>query len=164
LKKLFFVYELRSAPPVAVPGAAALPSDHIAVLGCDCDCGLSSFTYLCCKDGRWAKQAAVLEFKCVALLSAKDARALSVCSTSWLSLLGVEQCKHKLPLSWILPPEALSISTDKSAGPYASVTLLPGVVAKATEWSPLGPLVMRLMSQQPGCADLPGWFVKTKHR
>ena len=162
-KKMFFVYEIHAAPSAATDAPAA-PSAPLAIFGCDCDCGVSSYTYLSCNESRWSKQTAAVTFKCVTLLPPKEAHALSVCSSSWLSLMGVEECKHKLPLSWILPPEALSISSGSSVGPYASLTLLAGVVTKASAWSPFGPLVMRVLSQQPGCSDLPRWFVKTKHR
>jgi hypothetical protein len=162
-KKMFFVYEIHAAPSAATDAPAA-PSAPLAIFGCDCDCGVGSYTYLYCNESRWSKQTATVTFKCVTLLPPKEAHALSVCSSSWLSLLGVEECKHKLPLCWILPPEALSISSGSSVGPYASLTLLAGVVTKACAWSPFGPLMMRVLSQQPGCSDLPRWFVKTKHR
>ena len=163
-KKMFFVYEIRASSLVAATAPAAAPSAPLAVFGCECDCGLSSYTYLSCKDGRWAKSTANVDFKCVTLIPVKEAHALSVSSSSWLGLLGVEECKHKLPLSWILPPEAISVSSDNSVGLYASVTLLPEVLAKSATCSPLRPLIMRLLSQQHGCSELPCWFVKTKHR
>jgi hypothetical protein len=156
---LFFVYEIHAAA-----AADAAPSAALAIFGCDCDCGVTSYTFLHCKESLWTKQAATVTFKCVALLPSRDALALSVCSSSWLSLMGVEECRHKLPLSWILPPEAVVVSSSGPASPYANVTLLAGVVARASEWSPFKPLVQRVVSQQQGCYDLPRWFVKTKHR
>jgi hypothetical protein len=165
-QKMFFVYEIHAAAAAAAaaPTAAAASSTPLAIFGCDCDCGVSSYTFLQCKEMCWAKQTATVTFKCVALLPFKESHALSVCSSSWLSLMGVEECKHKLPLSWILPPEAIIISPGSSSCSCASLTLLAHVVAKASEWSPLRPLVQRVLSQQQHCSDLPRWFVKTKHR
>jgi hypothetical protein len=163
-KKLFFVYELHVSSPSAAPAVAAAPSSVHAVFGCECDCGVTSYTFLSCKDGRWVKLAATVEFKCVSLIPAKEAHALSMNSSSWLRLMGVEECKHKLPLSWILPPEAVVVTSGSSVGPYATVTLLPSVLASAAACLPFRPLVSRLLSQQPVCLDLPCWFVKTKHR
>jgi hypothetical protein len=163
-KKMFFVYEIRASPPGAATVPAAAPSEPLAIFGCECDCGLSLYTYLCCKDGRWAKMTANIQFKCVALLPVKEAHALIVSSSSWLGLLGVQECKHKLPLSWILPPEAIKVSSDNCTGLYSSLALLPGVLAKSSTCSPFRPLIMRLLSQQTGCCELPCWFVKTKYR